>query len=70
MKLNFYDYQRTDTHSMARANLKKNKDFSTSTNTASKYIPKRLHQLKSSLSDPNLLSKYTFECEHCDTRFT
>ena len=28
-------------HSMARANLKKSKYFSTSTTTASKYIPKR-----------------------------
>ena len=42
-------------HSMARANLKKSKDFSTSTTKASKYIvtqgAQNLHQLKSPLSD-------------------
>ena len=32
---------------------------------------KNLHQLKSPLSDPNLVSKYsTSKCEHCQTRFT
>ena len=29
-----------------------------------------MHQLKSPLSDPNLLSKSTSKCEHCGTRFT
>ena len=29
-----------------------------------------LHQLKFPLSDPNLLSKNTSKCEHCETRFT
>ena len=44
----FFDVQSEDqllhfgsNHSMARANLKKSKYFSTSTTTASKYIPKR-----------------------------
>ena len=55
---------------MARANIEKSKDFSTSTTTA-------LHQstytrgpefapIKTLLSDPNLLNKCTFEFEHCE----
>ena len=29
-----------------------------------------MHQLKSPLSDPNLLSKNTSKCEHCEARVT
>jgi hypothetical protein len=32
----------------------------TNTTTASKYIPKNLHQWQSRLSDPNLLCKSTY----------
>ena len=53
---------------------KKSKLFLTSTTTASKYVHTQeahnLHQLKSPLSDPNLLGKSTSKCEHCETRFT
>ena len=49
---------------MATANLKKSKYFSTSTTTASKYIgtheAQNLHQLKSPISDPNLLNEKQF----------
>ena len=48
---------------------KRSKYFSTSNNTASKYIPKRPRiciDWYSFLLDPNSLSK----CEHCETRFT
>ena len=56
-------------HSMARANLNKSKFFLTSNTTVSKYyIPKRPRIC--TLSDPNLLSKSTSKCEHCETRFT
>ena len=29
-----------------------------------------MHQLKSPLSDPNLLSKSSSKCDNCETRFT
>jgi hypothetical protein len=50
-------------HSMARAHLNKSKFFLTSTTAASKYTQEaqNLHQLKSPLSDPNLLkSPFSF----------
>ena len=63
-------------HSIAKANLNKSKFLLASTTTASKLYnvhtqeAKNLHQLKSPLSDLNLLGKSTSKCEHCETRFT
>ena len=47
--------------------------FSTTTTTAFKVNTQEaqnLHQLKSPLADPNLFSKSTSKCEHCETRKT
>ena len=50
-------------HSMARANLNKNEWPGTNTAKASEYMPQNLHELKFTLSDPNLLSKSNPKCE-------
>ena len=62
-------------HRMARANLNKSKFFLTFTNQsirAHTQDAQNLYQLRtlSPFSDPNLLSKSTFKCEHCEKRFT
>ena len=60
-------------HSMARANLNKSKkslDFYYHSIKVHTQEAQNLHQLKSPLSDPNLLSKSTSKCKHCETRFT
>ena len=51
---------------LARVNLNKNEDLVTN-NT---HRRPRIYQLKSLLLDPNLLSKSTSKCEHCETIFT
>ena len=71
----FILYSTLATNSMAKVNLNKSKFFLTSATTASKYILKRTRicinwNLKSHLSDPNLLSKSTSKCKHCETRFS
>ena len=59
------------THSMARANLKKSKHFSTSTTTASKRIPKRPRIcINWNLPFQTQIYLYTSKCEHCETRFS
>ena len=62
-------------HRMASANLNKSKFFLTFTNQsirAHTQDAQNLYQLRtlSPFSDPNLLSKSTFKCEHCEKRFT
>ena len=60
-------------HSMARVNLNKSKkslEFYYHSITVHSQEAQNLHQLKSSLSDSNLLSKSTSKFEHCETRFT
>ena len=65
---------------MARANLNKSKKVLTSTTTVPQHQstyprgpdsgPESASIEITPVSDPNLLSKITSKCEHCETRFT
>ena len=60
-------------HRMDRANLnisKKSLDFHYPSIKVHIQEAQNLYQLKSPLSNPNLLSKITSKCEHCKTGFT
>ena len=57
---------------MARANLKKvkNSQFILPQHQSTYPRGPESASIEIPLSDPNLLSKCTFECEHCETKFT
>ena len=59
-------------HSMARANLKKVKASQLLLPQHQSTYPRcpESASIEIPLSDPNLLSKSTSKCKHCETRFT
>ena len=55
---------------MLKVNLNKSLDFYYHSIKVHTQEAQNLYQLKSPLSNPNLLSKITSKCEHCKTGFT
>jgi len=54
---------------MARANLKKVNNSQLLLPQHQSTYPRGPESIEIPLSDPNLLSKCTYKCEHCETRF-